>query len=101
MVAPQQLQQQQLAVQKNMIRKRLYPLIHQSQPEWAGKITGMLLEMDNSESLHLFESPDALYSKISEALRVLAAYVNGMVAPQQLQHVAHMDQPYGLGMLAL
>lgn len=59
------------AQQKNMIGERLYPLVYQRNVEHAGKITGMLLEMDNSELIHLIESPDALESKIQEALSVL------------------------------
>lgn len=60
--------------QKNLIGEKLYPLILQQQPALAGKITGMLLEMDNAELLHLLESPEALSSKTLEALNVLQAH---------------------------
>ncbi|CAK6957394.1 embryonic polyadenylate-binding protein-like [Scomber scombrus] len=49
--------------QKQLLGERLYPLIHTHHPNLAGKITGMLLEIDNSELLHMLESPESLHSK--------------------------------------
>ena len=46
--------------QKQMLGERLFPLVRSREPELAGKITGMLIEMDNGEILHLLESPDSL-----------------------------------------
>jgi len=57
--------------QKQMIGERLFPLIQSSHPKHAGKITGMLLEMDNYELIHLLESSEALSEKVEEALQVL------------------------------
>lgn len=51
--------------QKQMLGERLYPLIHNMHPDWAGKITGMLLEIDNAELLHMLESRDSLKAKVN------------------------------------
>jgi polyadenylate-binding protein len=59
------------AMQKQMLGEKLFPAIHRIQPELAGKITGMMLEMDNSELLILLESEHQLRFKVDEALRVL------------------------------
>jgi len=57
--------------QKQMLGEVIYMKIAPSQPDLAGKITGMLLEMDNSELLHLLEAPEAMNAKVNEALAVL------------------------------
>ncbi|TKS77750.1 Embryonic polyadenylate-binding protein [Collichthys lucidus] len=60
--------------QKQLLGERLYPLIHALHPNLAGKITGMLLEIDNSELLHMLESPESLHAKVDEAIAVLQAH---------------------------
>jgi len=57
--------------QKQLLGERLFPMIANLQPDLAGKITGMLLEMDNSELLLLLESPESLDAKVEEAVGVL------------------------------
>eukprot|EP00437_Effrenium_voratum_P058442 CAMPEP_0181504302 /NCGR_PEP_ID=MMETSP1110-20121109/57431_1 /TAXON_ID=174948 /ORGANISM="Symbiodinium sp., Strain CCMP421" /LENGTH=599 /DNA_ID=CAMNT_0023633169 /DNA_START=78 /DNA_END=1877 /DNA_ORIENTATION=+ len=63
-------------VQKQMIGEKLFPAISKMQPELAGKITGMMLEMDNSELLMLLESESQLKQKVDEAMRVLQTAKN-------------------------
>jgi len=60
--------------QKQMIGERLFPLVQEHQPHLAGKITGMLLEIDNSELLNMLESRDLLAAKVDEAVQVLQAH---------------------------
>ncbi|KAL5013439.1 hypothetical protein ScPMuIL_007709 [Solemya velum] len=60
--------------QKQMLGERLFPLIHRMYPDLAGKITGMLLEIDNSELLHMLESHESLKAKVEEAVAVLQAH---------------------------
>jgi len=43
-------------------------------PELTGKITGMLLEMDNSDLLHMLEHHESLKNKVEEAVAVLQAH---------------------------
>ncbi|KAK9467531.1 hypothetical protein V1512DRAFT_223747 [Lipomyces arxii] len=57
-------------IQKQMLGEALYPKIEAEQPQLAGKITGMLLEMDNAELLNLLEDDGALKGKIQEAVAV-------------------------------
>ncbi|CAA0826461.1 Polyadenylate-binding protein 2 [Striga hermonthica] len=57
--------------QRTMLGENLYPLVEQLEPEMAAKVTGMLLEMDQTEVLHLLESPEALKAKVAEAMDVL------------------------------
>uniref|UniRef100_A0A8D3A1V6 Polyadenylate-binding protein n=1 Tax=Scophthalmus maximus TaxID=52904 RepID=A0A8D3A1V6_SCOMX len=60
--------------QKQMLGERLFPMIQNMHTSLAGKITGMLLEIDNSELLHMLESPESLRSKVDEAVAVLQAH---------------------------
>ncbi|XXG56200.1 hypothetical protein AAC387_Pa03g3681 [Persea americana] len=73
--------------QRTMLGESLYPLVDAIEHDMAAKVTGMLLEMDQTEVLHLLESPEALKSKVAEAMDVLRN-----VAQQQQQAGSSADQ---------
>ncbi|KAL0694286.1 hypothetical protein Bca4012_061466 [Brassica carinata] len=68
--------------QRTMLGENLYPLVEQLEADSAAKVTGMLLEMDQTEVLHLLESPEALKAKVAEAMDVLRSVAAGGAAEQ-------------------
>ena len=69
------LAQAQPSEQKQMLGERIYPLVSEHiGAEQAGKITGMLLEIENSELLLMIENKEMLQSRIKEACDVLATH---------------------------
>lgn len=71
-----------------MLGEQLYPLVERLEPEHSAKVTGMLLEMDQTEVLHLIESPDALKDKVAEAMDVLRKASSKSDVPDQLGSLA-------------
>ncbi|CAI9723530.1 QUALITY PROTEIN: polyadenylate-binding 4-like [Octopus vulgaris] len=60
--------------QKQVLGETLFPLIHNMYPDKAGKITGMLLELDKAELLPLIDSHELLQGKVEEVVIVLQAH---------------------------
>lgn len=57
---------------EQMLGEHLYPLVERlTLNQYTAKVTGMLLEMDQSEVINLIESPEDLKTKVSEAMQVL------------------------------
>ncbi|KAF8683713.1 hypothetical protein HU200_044643 [Digitaria exilis] len=59
--------------EKNLLGNRLFPLVERHQPELVNKITGMLLELDNSEVVALLCSSEMLSAKVDECVQLLHA----------------------------
>ena len=60
--------------QKQILGEWLFPKIQELEHQQAGKITGMLLEIENTEIMHLLEDQGALVAKVEEAVEVLKAH---------------------------
>ncbi|KAI9199931.1 hypothetical protein LWI28_000455 [Acer negundo] len=65
------------ADRNRILGEQLYPPVESIEHVHASKVTGMLLEMDQTEVLHLIESPEALKTKAAEAMAVLQEAVGG------------------------
>ncbi|KAK3022537.1 hypothetical protein RJ639_047475 [Escallonia herrerae] len=82
--------------QRTMLGENLYPLVEQLEPEAAAKVTGMLLEMDQTEVLHLLESPEALKAKVAEAMEVLRNVTQQQQANTPVDQLASLSLNDGL-----
>ena len=59
-------------IQKRILGENLYPIVlEKSNKKIAGKITGMLLEIDPNTLLKLLQSPGEIATKVKEAIEVL------------------------------
>ena len=68
--------------QKQILGETLFPIIYRKYPQQAGKITGMLLELEISELLFLLDSGEQLNAKMEEAYEVLQKHqVSGVPGP--------------------
>ncbi|XP_058073878.1 uncharacterized protein LOC131222729 [Magnolia sinica] len=79
---------------KKIIGDYLYPLVQEYEYEFAGKITGMLLEMSTSELLALAESRDKLAVRVKsavEALRVVKPKTGD--SHDGDSNIIHLDSP--------
>lgn len=74
-----------------MLGENLYPLVEQLEPDAAAKVTGMLLEMDQTEVLHLLESPEALKAKVAEAMEVLRSVAQQQQAGNPADQLASLS----------
>ena len=67
--------------QKQMLGERLFPLIQRMYPDLAGKITGMLLEIDNAELLHMLEDSNSLKSKVKDKMQFFSILFSSSPSP--------------------
>ncbi|KAE8731330.1 Polyadenylate-binding protein 3 [Hibiscus syriacus] len=77
--------------QRTMLGESLYPLVERLERDAAAKVTGMLLEMDQTEVLHLLESPEALKAKVAEAMEVLRSVAAQQQANNPADHLASLS----------
>lgn len=63
-----------LSSQQQQLGDRLYPRVYNLHPTFAGRITGMLLELSPAQLLLLLASEDSLRTKVEEAVEMILAH---------------------------
>nr|CAH7746807.1 unnamed protein product [Callosobruchus chinensis] len=63
-----------LTAQQQQLGDRLYPRVYNLHPTFAGRITGMLLELFPAHLLLLLASEDSLRAKVEEAVEMILAH---------------------------
>ncbi|KAL5611730.1 uncharacterized protein BROUX77_001886 [Berkeleyomyces rouxiae] len=76
------------AQQKQMLGELIFPKIQAVQPDLAGKITGMLLEMENNELIRLIEDEAALKGRVDEAMAVYDEYLKTQTGEEKKEEPA-------------
>ena len=56
---------------KRLFGEAIYQEIFKKYDKWTGKITGMIIELEDSELLHMMENKLLLYAKAKEAMGIL------------------------------
>ncbi|XP_054422598.1 polyadenylate-binding protein 4-like [Pteronotus mesoamericanus] len=60
--------------QKKLLGEKLFPLVQCVHPALTGEISGILLEMDDAEILHMLKYPESLRAEIDEAILNLQSH---------------------------
>nr|CAA81127.1 poly(A)-mRNA binding protein [Anemia phyllitidis] len=77
--------------QRVMLGEQLYPLVDRLEHDHAGKVTGMLLEMDQPEVLHLIDLLRQLKAKVAEAMDVLRMAQGSISSNSPLDQLASLS----------
>nr|GEV39438.1 polyadenylate-binding protein 2-like [Tanacetum cinerariifolium] len=71
-----------------MLGEMLFPLVDQLEHEHAAKVTGLILEMDTTEVLHLLESPTELRLMVAKTMDVLMGVLHDAREPMPIKDLA-------------
>lgn len=77
-------------MEESMSGEKLHKQVHKSQPDLAGRITGVLMEYNNADELvHMLEGPEeGMTERIVEVLEVLKGHGSTRAKPRTIKNVS-------------